>query len=183
LLAVGCGSKSAPPPTTSTTTSAATTTSSADEQREREANAERVKKEQIVATHRKAELEQQNAMAASCSEPKPWTKHERCLPSCYPTEAPAAAAETKLAGPTELEHIVCRRDGEVPFAIVDELDPTLRVAKVRGGFRSLTERAAPKRRSLRGLRTARSSRRVTWSSSTESGAATNIRSVASRSAA
>jgi hypothetical protein len=132
LLVIACGSTSnAPPPATSSTTSAVTTTNDAEQKRERE---ERAKHDEMVASHRASELEQQNAMAASCTEPKPWTKHERCLPSCYPTEQPAATADTKLAGPTELQHVVCRRDGEVPFAIIDELDAGLKTSKVRGRF-------------------------------------------------
>jgi hypothetical protein len=134
LPAAACGSTgSAPPATTSTTASSVTAPSAAEQQRAREAREERVKHEQNVAAHRVAELEQQNAMAASCSEPKPWTKHERCLPSCYPTEQPAPNADAKIiAGPTEVQHVVCRRDGEVPYVVVDELDGKLAMAKARG---------------------------------------------------
>jgi hypothetical protein len=134
VFVVACGSKAAPPPVTSSTTNAITGPSAADQEREREAREEQKKREEITASHRVAELEQQNAMAATCSEPKPWTKHERCLPSCYPTEEAAANADTKLSGPTEMEHIVCRRDGQVPFAVVDALDAKLAIKQVRGRF-------------------------------------------------
>jgi hypothetical protein len=140
LLLVACGSTSSTPPTAATSQSITASDAAAKERREREARDERAKKDALVASHRVHELEQQNAMAASCSEPRPWTKHERCLPSCYPTEQPAASADMKLAGPTEIEHVVCRRDGEVPYMIVDELDAKRRIAPAKGRF----PRAHPK---------------------------------------
>lgn len=133
LLVVACGSKTTP---TATTTSALTepTTTQADRDREQQARAEQAKHDEIVASHREAELEQQNAFAGSCAEPKPWTKHERCLPSCYPTELPTARADVQLIGATEVDHVVCKRSGEVPYAIVDELEPTLRVQPTKRRF-------------------------------------------------
>src|SRR2546430_10189284 len=60
----------------------------------------------------------------SCDEPPPHTQHERCLPSCYPTEAADARAGKKLAGAVEIDHVVCQtRDGAL--VIADELDPKL----------------------------------------------------------
>ncbi|HEU0029183.1 MAG TPA: hypothetical protein VFQ53_01035 [Kofleriaceae bacterium] len=127
LVAAGCGS--APPPAAPPPSS--TTPSAADREREQAAR-ERAEHDAIVASHRAAELEQQTALAVSCSEPKPWTKHERCLPSCYPTEPAAAAVKRQPAGRVELEHVVCRGDAATPFVIVDELDPTLHVQPARG---------------------------------------------------
>src|SRR5262245_61268902 len=95
VASVACGGSSGTsPPATSSASSAVTAPAKEDERvrAEREAREERERRETLAATHRVAELEQQNAMAASCSEPKPWTKHERCLPSCYPTEEPDARA-------------------------------------------------------------------------------------------
>src|SRR2546430_9588744 len=60
----------------------------------------------------------------SCDEPPPHTQHERCLPSCYPTEAADARAGKELAGAVEIDHVVCQtRDGAL--VIADELDPKL----------------------------------------------------------
>lgn len=129
-LVIAC-SGGAPATTTSTTTTNAGRTSgpSASER----AQAEREHREEIVATHRAAELEQQTALAASCSEPKPWTKHARCMPSCYPTEAPDPRAGKQLAGTTAIEHVVCRRGANGPYMLVDEIGgAALHVKAVRG---------------------------------------------------
>lgn len=95
--------------------------------------AEQARRDQIAASHRAAELEQQNALAASCEEPRPWNKHERCLPSCYPTEAPDPRAGKPLAGTTAIEHVVCRRGADGPYSVVDEIGgAALRLQTVRG---------------------------------------------------
>ena len=139
-LVVACGSSGGgSAPATSTTTSAVTAPDDGDrERREREQQQQREEREQkaaLSAKHRVVELEQQNAMAATCSEPKPWNKHERCLPSCYPTEAPDPRAEkTKLAGPTSMQHVVCRKSEDSPLMVVDALDAKLEVRKARGRF-------------------------------------------------
>jgi len=137
-LVIACGS-SGSSPATSTTTSAVSGPSTPEpdgaDQREREQRAAEEQHDAIAATHRVSELEQQNALAAACTDPKPWNKHERCLPSCYPTEEADARADKKLNGATELEHVVCRVDGEVRFAIVDDIaGAKLKVKPVRGRF-------------------------------------------------
>jgi hypothetical protein len=136
ILVVGCGSTgNSPPPATATRRSAATVAPTTDrvEQREQDDRETLEQKDAIAATHRVAELEQQNAMDAACTEPKPWNKHERCLPSCYPTEEPDKRAEMKLVAAMEVQHVVCKRNGEVPYAVVDEIaGAKLRVQPVRG---------------------------------------------------
>ncbi|HEY5927133.1 MAG TPA: hypothetical protein VIV11_35840 [Kofleriaceae bacterium] len=136
-LLVACGSAGGgSTPATSTTQRAVTAPAETDRdaQREREQREEREKKEVLAARHRVGELEQQNALATSCSEPKPWNKHERCLPSCYPTEAADPRADQKLKGPTAFEHVVCRRGEDSPLFVVDALDGKLAVRAARGRF-------------------------------------------------
>jgi hypothetical protein len=94
---------------------------------------ERVRREGLAEAHRKLTGEQQDALAASCDEPRPGTKNDRCLPSCYQTEAPDARAGKKLVGAHELQHTVCQRVLEDqqygPLMVVDELDSArLRIA-------------------------------------------------------
>jgi hypothetical protein len=145
-LVIACGSGGGSP-ATSSTSSAVTAPAKPEpdpdnERAAQQARADQEKHDEIAATHRVVELEQQNAMAASCTEPKPWTKHERCLPSCYPTQQPDARADKKLAGPTLFEHVVCQKGGEERFVIVDEVGGAkLRVQPARGRF----PRAHPKR--------------------------------------
>jgi hypothetical protein len=116
LVVVACGSGA---PATSTTSRAVSTApSDSDEQRAQREREEQQHHDELVASHRKMELEQQNALAASCSEPKPWNKHERCLPACYPTEPADARSGEKLAA---IEHVICRGSGELPYVVVDEL--------------------------------------------------------------
>ena len=73
-----------------------------DDSHEREQRA----REQEVATHRKLEDEQQEALAATCTETG---KHERCTPSCYTAEPADPRAAKKLKGPVEIQHLVCQR--------------------------------------------------------------------------
>jgi hypothetical protein len=86
--------------------------------------------------HRKIEEEQQDALSATCSEPEPHDKHQRCLPSCYPTETPDPRAGKKLAGPVEVQHLVCNRLGdEASFLLADEAGSSeLEVRPVHGRF-------------------------------------------------
>jgi hypothetical protein len=97
-------------------------------QHERE---EQAKHDEIVAKHREHESEQQDALAATCTEPKGSPAHERCLPSCYATEAHDPREGQKIAGAAEVQHLVCEKKldgGEYgPPAIVDELDAKLKV--------------------------------------------------------
>lgn len=118
---------------TTTTPPTAGGESSAAPSKTESVRAEQEHRDEITASHRAAELEQQNALAASCDEPKPWNKHERCMPSCYPTEAPDSRAGTALAGTSAIEHVVCRRSANGPYAIVDEIGGrALHVKPVRG---------------------------------------------------
>jgi hypothetical protein len=84
---------------------------------------ERVRREGLAEAHRKLTGEQQDALAASCDEPKPGAKNDRCLPSCYQTEPPDTRAGKKLVGAHEIQHTVCQRVPENgPFMVVDEID-------------------------------------------------------------
>jgi len=83
--------------------------------------------DELVAEHRKIEDQQQSALAATCEDKT--QKHERCLPSCYPTEPADARAGKKLAGRVEITHLVCERDGK--YVLVDEA-AKLAIRRVRG---------------------------------------------------
>ena len=103
-------------------------------QHEREAQAHH---DEIVAAHRKLEDEQQTALAATCTEPAPHPAHDRCLPSCYPTEPADRRAGTKLRGAVAIEHVVCRAPGagaDDPLRTMDELGARLGVREVHGRF-------------------------------------------------
>jgi hypothetical protein len=100
---------------------------------------EHARHEELAAAHRKLEEEQSEALAATCSDAERGEKHERCLPSCYPTEPADARAGKKLGGAVELAHLVCeeagRETGAGPFAIADEIEPgKLAFRAVRGRF-------------------------------------------------
>ena len=86
-----------------------------------QAERERVHHDEVVASHRKLEEQQQDALGATCSEPAPHDKHPRCLPSCYPTEAPDARAGKKLARLSATEHVVCQREPGA-YLLGDELE-------------------------------------------------------------
>ncbi|HEY0254633.1 MAG TPA: hypothetical protein VGC41_24065 [Kofleriaceae bacterium] len=81
-------------------------------------------RDEIVAAHRKLELEQQDALALACTEPAPHP--QRCTPNCYPTE-PVDPRATKK--PSTIAHVVC--GDSAPYVIVDELvvPKKLRAAK------------------------------------------------------
>ena len=90
---------------------------------------EKAEREREVATHRKIEAEQQDALGATCSEPG---KHEpRCMPSCYVPAAADPRSGKKLKGPVEIQHLICQRPEGGPFMMIDELDPKLAVKPAR----------------------------------------------------
>jgi len=115
-LVAACGSSApqpaattAPPPAQPSGPSAAEISSEHD----------RAQRAQLEEAHHKLEAEQQEALAVTCGDVGP-PSHERCLPSCYPTEGPDPRATRKLTGATEIEHFICETgDGEVVSA--DEL--------------------------------------------------------------
>lgn len=91
--------------------------------------AEKAERAREVATHRKIEEEQQDALGATCSEPG---KHEpRCAPSCYVPASSDPRAAKKLKGPVEIQHVVCQRPEGGPFMVMDELDAKLAVKPAR----------------------------------------------------
>jgi hypothetical protein len=113
LAACGGGTPAAPPPprTTSAPVDAGPTA-------EQLAAQEQAKHDEIVAAHRKLEAEEQEALAATCSDPK--GNHQRCEPSCYAAEAADPRAGKKVRGAVEIQHTVCQR-GDT-YLILDELD-------------------------------------------------------------
>ena len=113
-LLAACGS-SAPPPAPPPAPVAATGPSAA----ELAAEHDRAEHEQLAEAHHKLEAEQQDALATTCAEVGP-PSHDRCLPSCYPTEPADPRATRKLAGAVEIEHLICENaDGAIVDA--DEL--------------------------------------------------------------
>jgi hypothetical protein len=133
VLALGCGgsSRSESPPATPPPAQP-----SVAEVQTQNASTEQTKHDEIVAAHREIEDEQQTALAATCDEPEPGSKHERCLPSCYTTEPRDARAGKKLTGPVEIEHVVCQpREDGTPFIVADEIDSAkLKLRPVHGRF-------------------------------------------------
>ena len=119
VAVVACGGSTAPPP--KPVVEQVETKPVEDPQA-----AEKAEREREVATHRKIEEEQQDALGATCTDAG---KHEpRCTPSCY---APAIAdprAGKKLKGAVEIQHIVCQRPEGGPFMVLDDMDAKL-VAK------------------------------------------------------
>ena len=95
---------------------------------------EQTKHDEIVEKHREIEDEQQTALAATCDDPEPASKHERCLPSCYTTEPRDARAGKKLTGTIDVEHVVCEpREEGAPYVVADEIEGTrLKARQVRG---------------------------------------------------
>jgi hypothetical protein len=124
LLLGACGSSSSTTRTEST--EARPTGPSAQEVARRD----REHREEITAAHRKLEDAQQEAMSASCEDPKPASAHERCLPSCYTTEAADPRAAKKPKGALEIQHVVCEADDRT--FVVDELDAKLAAKPTRG---------------------------------------------------
>ena len=122
LFAVAaCGSSPAP-----ATTQTTQTVSTADQTQQREREQERVRREHLVAEHRKIEEQQQDALGATCTEGKPGeptSAHERCLPSCYTTEPPDPRAGKKLTGRVAIPHLVCEAaDGGSGYVFADEIE-------------------------------------------------------------
>ncbi|MGE0551711.1 MAG: hypothetical protein AB7O24_26455 [Kofleriaceae bacterium] len=78
----------------------------------------------LAVEHHKIEAEQQEALAATCTEPQPSKGHERCLPSCYPTEPADPRAGTAQRGPVQIKHLVCQKPGSDDvgsFVLADEI--------------------------------------------------------------
>lgn len=73
-------------------------------------------REEIVAAHRKLEVEQQEALALTCTEPGGRAARPRCTPTCYPTELPDPRAAKHGA---TIAHVVC--GDAAPYLFVDEL--------------------------------------------------------------
>ncbi|HEX4450597.1 MAG TPA: hypothetical protein VH143_06995 [Kofleriaceae bacterium] len=91
--------------------------------------------DELAEAHRKLEAEQQDALAMTCAEVGP-PAHDRCLPSCYPTEPPDARDGKKLAGNVEIEHSVCENpNGDVGAPVIaDEFVRALRAVPYRQRF-------------------------------------------------
>jgi hypothetical protein len=88
---------------------------------------EQARHDQLAAAHREIEERQQEALAETCDEPKGHPPHERCLPSCYPTEPVDPRSTKRLAGSAEVTHLVCEAaggTGDGPFSFADEIDGT-----------------------------------------------------------
>jgi hypothetical protein len=91
--------------------------------------AERAEREREVATHRKIEEEQQDALGATCTDPG---KHEpRCTPSCYVPAVADPRASKKLEGSLEIQHLVCQRSDGGPYMVMDDLDGKLAAKPAR----------------------------------------------------
>jgi hypothetical protein len=99
---------------------------------ELQAQHDREQHDQLADAHRKLEAEQQDALALTCAEVGP-PSHDRCLPSCYPTEAADPRDGKKLAGNIELEHVVCDNADGAPI-VADEFVKALRAIPHRGRF-------------------------------------------------
>jgi hypothetical protein len=145
LAACGGGSSapaSAPKP------AGAPAATSAQPSAEQIAAAERAHHDELAAAHRKLEAEQQEALAATCPdadkkrtvpgakvEAVAESKHERCLPSCYPTEPADRRVGTRLGGPVEIVHLVCEDPAHADaYVIADEIDARLVARAARGRF-------------------------------------------------
>lgn len=126
---IACGSTSQETTVSQPATRSATSAAPAPTPDETAAH-EREQRAEIVEAHRKIEDQQQDALGASCDAPAPTHDHERCLPSCYPTEAPDPRAGRKLAGSVVIEHLICERPGGGPLQM-DELAPKLKAAVFR----------------------------------------------------
>src|SRR5262249_28328892 len=91
------------------------------------AHDEQVKRDEIVAAHRKLEAEQQEALAATCEDADKKANHQPCQPSCYAAVAADRRAGKKVTGAVGIQHAVCQRAPDGPFFIADEIDPKLAV--------------------------------------------------------
>ena len=130
IVLAACGSSSS---TTRPESTAATTGGPAGpSSQEIAARREQEHHDEVAAAHRKLEDAQQEAMAATCEDPKPASAHERCLPSCYTTEAPDPRATPKTKGSLEIQHLVCESPDDAPAMIADELGKNLTAKPARG---------------------------------------------------
>jgi len=89
--------------------------------------AEQKKHDEIVAQHREHEAETQDALAATCTDPK--SAKPRCEPSCYSDEPKDPREGKKITGPVEIQHLVCEKKLDSDFGppmITDDLEPKLK---------------------------------------------------------
>ena len=120
VFLVGCGAKSEPPAPPPRAAPMVVHKAPSDED----------KHEEIVASHRKIESEQQDALALACADDAPHDK--RCKPSCYEPAPADPRAGKKLSGAVEIQGLACKLgDG---FIVVDALDPKLIARRARGRF-------------------------------------------------
>jgi hypothetical protein len=119
MACAACGGKSEPPPPPRPAVVAVRTQPSAE-----------VQHDEIVASHRKIESEQQDALALACTEEAPHDK--RCKPSCYEVAPADPRAGKKLSGAVEIQRLACKVGDS--FVVVDALDPRLVARRARGRF-------------------------------------------------
>ncbi|MGE0398463.1 MAG: hypothetical protein AB7T06_17285 [Kofleriaceae bacterium] len=84
--------------------------------------AEKARREELGAAHRKLEDEQATALAATCE--RTGERVKRCTPSCYDGEPADPRANKKVGRSVEIVHVVCTRAAQAnagPFVILDEL--------------------------------------------------------------
>ncbi len=120
LVLVACGSASPPPKPPPPPPAAPVAHVAAPTQTDEAAH-----KQELADAHHKLEVEQQDALAATCEAKldDKAEKHERCLPSCYPTEAPDPRAGKKVIGTVEIVHLVCEPTADgAAYVIADELE-------------------------------------------------------------
>lgn len=132
LALVGCGGT--PEPASSTTASSSSGGRSAVDRAAVAERAERARRSELAAAHRARLDEQATALAATCDRPAE-AAARRCLPSCYPVEAPDPRAGAKIARATTIPHLVCTRaDAPAgPFLIADELGGAALAIRARRG--------------------------------------------------
>jgi hypothetical protein len=118
VFLVGCGAKSEPPAPPPLVPVVVHKPSDED------------KHDEIVASHRKIESEQQDALALACTEDVPHDK--RCKPSCYEPAPADPRAGKKLSGAVEIQHLACKLGDS--FIVVDALEPKLTAQRARGRF-------------------------------------------------
>lgn len=116
---VGCGPPSSPAAPTSPPTPREAAVVSA----ERAERLERERRSDLATAHRELEVEQQDALAATCDRAAGSDPQERCEPSCYRAEPadPRAGRQLRRA---EIVHLACvRADGTEPgpIMIADEI--------------------------------------------------------------
>jgi hypothetical protein len=127
MLVAACG---ASPPPAQTETEATTSTAKGPDEASLARAREQKRRDELAVAHHKLENAQQDALSASCPDPKPASAHERCLPSCYTTEAPDPRAAKKPKGPLEIQRVVCEADDRT--FVLDELDGNLAAKPARG---------------------------------------------------